>query len=65
MNAIALGVIKTPMHSPDAHEFLAKLHPVGRMGEIREIVDAIMFLEAATFTTGETIHVDGGQAAGH
>ena len=65
VNAIAPGVIKTPMHSPETYEFLSKLHPVGRMGEIRDIVDAIMFLEGAPFVTGETIHVDGGQSAGH
>jgi NAD(P)-dependent dehydrogenase (short-subunit alcohol dehydrogenase family) len=38
---------------------------VGRMGEIRDIVDAIMFLENAPFVTGEILHVDGGQSAGH
>ena len=56
---------KTPMHAPETHEFLAKLHPVGRMGEIQDIVDAIMFLENAPFVTGEILHVDGGQSAGH
>jgi NAD(P)-dependent dehydrogenase (short-subunit alcohol dehydrogenase family) len=65
VNAVAPGVIKTPMHAPETHEFLAKLHPVGRMGEVQDIVDAILFLENAPFVTGETIHVDGGQAAGH
>jgi NAD(P)-dependent dehydrogenase (short-subunit alcohol dehydrogenase family) len=65
VNAVALGVIKTPMHAPETHEFLAKLHPVGRMGEARDIVDAILFLESAAFVTGEILHVDGGQSAGH
>jgi NAD(P)-dependent dehydrogenase (short-subunit alcohol dehydrogenase family) len=65
VNAVAPGVMKTPMHSPETHEFLAKLHPVGRMGEIQDIVDAIMFLENAPFVTGEILHVDGGQSAGH
>jgi NAD(P)-dependent dehydrogenase (short-subunit alcohol dehydrogenase family) len=65
VNAVAPGVIKTPMHAPETHEYLAKLHPVGRMGEVRDIVDAILFLENAAFITGETIHVDGGQSAGH
>ena len=65
VNAVAPGVIKTPMHSPETHEFLAKLHPVGRMGESRDIVDAILFLESAAFVTGEILHVDGGQSAGH
>jgi NAD(P)-dependent dehydrogenase (short-subunit alcohol dehydrogenase family) len=65
VNAVAPGVIKTPMHAPETHEFLANLHPVGRMGETKDIVDAILFLENAPFVTGETLHVDGGQSAGH
>jgi NAD(P)-dependent dehydrogenase (short-subunit alcohol dehydrogenase family) len=65
VNAVAPGVIETPMHAPETHEFLANLHPVGRMGEVRDIVDAILFLESAAFVTGETVHVDGGQSAGH
>jgi NAD(P)-dependent dehydrogenase (short-subunit alcohol dehydrogenase family) len=65
VNAIAPGVIKTPMHPVETHQALAGLHPLGRMGEIADIVDAILYLEAATFVTGETLHVDGGQSAGH
>ncbi len=65
VNAVAPGVIKTPMHAPETHGALAGLHPMGRMGEIGEIVDAVMFLEEASFVTGEILHVDGGQSAGH
>ncbi|MHC2439149.1 SDR family NAD(P)-dependent oxidoreductase [Bradyrhizobium sp. USDA 4451] len=65
VNAVAPGVIKTPMHAPETHDFLAKLHPVGRMGEMKDVVDAVLFLEAAGFVTGEILHVDGGQSAGH
>ena len=65
VNAVAPGVIKTPLHPVETHAQLAKLHPLGRMGEISEIVDAILYLESAGFVTGETIHVDGGQSAGH
>lgn len=65
VNAVSPGVIKTPMHAPQTHEFLANLHPVKRMGEIRDIVDAVLFLESAGFVTGEILHVDGGQSAGH
>jgi NAD(P)-dependent dehydrogenase (short-subunit alcohol dehydrogenase family) len=65
VNAVAPGVMRTPMHAPETHEFLAALHPVGRMGEIQDIVDAILFLESAAFVTGEILHVDGGQSAGH
>jgi len=65
VNAVAPGIIKTPMHPVEIHAQLAKMHPLGRMGEISEIVDAILYLESAGFVTGETIHVDGGQSAGH
>jgi NAD(P)-dependent dehydrogenase (short-subunit alcohol dehydrogenase family) len=65
VNAVAPGVIKTPMHAPETHGALAGMHPIGRMGEVREIVDAVLFLEDATFVTGEILHVDGGQHAGH
>ena len=64
VNTVALGVIRTPMHKPETHESLNGLHPMGRMGEIREVVDAILFLTDATFTTGEILHVDGGVHAG-
>jgi NAD(P)-dependent dehydrogenase (short-subunit alcohol dehydrogenase family) len=65
VNAVSAGIIKTPMHSPEIYPFFASLHPMGRMGEISEIVDAILYLESATFITGEILHVDGGQSAGH
>src|SRR5262249_25885161 len=65
VNAVSPGIIKTPMHGPETHEFLAKLHPMGRMGEVRDIVDAVLYLEGAGFVTGEILHVDGGQRAGH
>jgi NAD(P)-dependent dehydrogenase (short-subunit alcohol dehydrogenase family) len=65
VNAVSAGIIKTPMHAPEIHPFFASLHPIGRMGEISEIVDAILYLESANFVTGEILHVDGGQSAGH
>lgn len=65
VNAVAPGVIKTPMHAPETHAALAALHPVGRMGEIGDVTDAVLFLESAAFVTGEILHVDGGQSAGH
>ncbi|MEW9533982.1 SDR family NAD(P)-dependent oxidoreductase [Microbispora sp. NPDC049125] len=64
-NALSPGVIKTPMHSAETHETLAGLHPLGRMGEIGDVVDGVMYLESAAFVTGEILHVDGGQSAGH
>jgi NAD(P)-dependent dehydrogenase (short-subunit alcohol dehydrogenase family) len=65
VNAVSPGIIKTPMHAPETHAFLAGLHPVKQMGEIRDIVDAVLYLESASFVTGEILHVDGGQSAGH
>jgi NAD(P)-dependent dehydrogenase (short-subunit alcohol dehydrogenase family) len=65
VNAVAPGVIATPMHKPETHAFLAGLHPVGRMGTVQEVVEAVLYLESAAFVTGETLHVDGGAHAGH
>jgi NAD(P)-dependent dehydrogenase (short-subunit alcohol dehydrogenase family) len=64
-NAVSPGIVKTPMHKAEAYGTLAGLHPMGRMGEISDIAQAVMYLEDATFVTGETLHVDGGQIAGH
>lgn len=64
VNAVAPGIIRTPMHPPASHPVLNGLHPMGRMGEVQEIVDAVMYLERAGFVTGESLNVDGGQHAG-
>jgi NAD(P)-dependent dehydrogenase (short-subunit alcohol dehydrogenase family) len=64
VNAVALGVIKSPMHDPASYEGLAEIHPLGRVGEIDDVTDGILYLERATFVTGEILHIDGGQAAG-
>ena len=64
-NAVSLGIIKTPMHAIETHAQLGALHPVGHMGETSDIVDAVLYLESAGFVTGEILHVDGGQSAGH
>jgi NAD(P)-dependent dehydrogenase (short-subunit alcohol dehydrogenase family) len=65
VNAVSPGIIKTPMHPATAHAQLDALHPIGHMGEISDIVDAVLYLEQAGFVTGEILHVDGGQSAGH
>jgi NAD(P)-dependent dehydrogenase (short-subunit alcohol dehydrogenase family) len=65
VNAVAPGIIRTPMHPPETYAELGAMHPLGHMGEISDIVDAIMYLESASFVTGEILHVDGGQSAGH
>ena len=65
VNAVSPGIIKTPMHGVETHAALGSLHPVGHMGEIDDIVQAILYLDSANFVTGEILHVDGGQSAGH
>jgi NAD(P)-dependent dehydrogenase (short-subunit alcohol dehydrogenase family) len=65
VNAVAPGIIDTSMHPQHTHAALARLHPVERMGDISDIVQAVLYLESAGFVTGETLHVDGGQSAGH
>lgn len=64
-NAVALGIIRTPMHELSEYDFLAALHPVGHVGEVDDVVNAVLYLENAPFVTGEILHVDGGQSAGH
>src|SRR4051794_4430677 len=64
VNAVAPGVIKTPLHELASYKDLAELHPLGRLGEVSDVVDGILYLERAIFVTGEILHIDGGQAAG-
>jgi NAD(P)-dependent dehydrogenase (short-subunit alcohol dehydrogenase family) len=64
VNAVAPGIIKTPMHAPESYAGMAALHPVNRMGEVEDITQAVLYLEDAKFVTGEILHVDGGQIAG-
>lgn len=65
VNAVALGIIRTPMHSEQEYAGLAQLNPQKRIGEQSDVVDAVLYLETAGFVTGEILHVDGGQAAGY
>jgi NAD(P)-dependent dehydrogenase (short-subunit alcohol dehydrogenase family) len=65
VNTVALGNIATPMHDPATHEFLAAQNPMGRLGGIDDAVQAVLYLQEATYVTGEIVHVDGGQSAGH
>lgn len=64
VNAIAPGIVDTPMHKPENHESLKALHPIPRLGTVQEIVDAALFLVRAPFITGEVLYVDGGAHAG-
>jgi NAD(P)-dependent dehydrogenase (short-subunit alcohol dehydrogenase family) len=63
-NTISPGVVDTPMHANDDHEVLKKLNPAGRLIQVSEIVDALLFLESAPMINGENIRIDGGAHAG-
>ncbi|MEM5458832.1 SDR family oxidoreductase [Paraburkholderia phytofirmans] len=64
-NAVSPGIIRSPMHPAETHAALGALHPMGHMGEMSDVVNAILYLDSAPFVTGEILHVDGGQSAGH
>jgi NAD(P)-dependent dehydrogenase (short-subunit alcohol dehydrogenase family) len=65
VNAVSLGVIKTPTHDESSYAGMGALHPIGRVGEIEDVVCGVLYLESAPFVTGEVLHIDGGQSAGH
>ena len=66
VNAVSPGIIQTPMHPAESYASLGdRMPPIGRVGQISDVVDAILFLESAPYITGEIVHVDGGQIAGH
>jgi NAD(P)-dependent dehydrogenase (short-subunit alcohol dehydrogenase family) len=64
-NAVALGVIENPLYDPASYAGLAKDHPLGRVGQISDVVEGILYLELASFVTGVVLHIDGGQSAGN
>ena len=65
VNAVSPGIIQTPVHPPDSYEGLGdRLPPLGRVGQVSDVVDAILFLESSPYITGEILHIDGGQIAG-
>lgn len=63
-NTISPGVVDTPMHANDDHEILKKLHPIPRLVQISEIIDAVLYLQSAPMVNGENIRIDGGAHAG-
>jgi NAD(P)-dependent dehydrogenase (short-subunit alcohol dehydrogenase family) len=66
VNAVSPGIIRTPVHPADSYDDLGdQLPPLGRVGEVSDIVDGILFLESSPYITGEILHIDGGQVAGH
>ena len=64
VNAVAPGIIDTPLHAPGAAQFLKTLSPSGRIGDVQQIVDAVFYLTDAEFTTGAILPVDGGSTSG-
>jgi NAD(P)-dependent dehydrogenase (short-subunit alcohol dehydrogenase family) len=64
VNAVAPGIIQTPLHPPEAYRpeaLTGKLPPMGHVGQISDVVDGIMYLESAPYVTGEILHIDGGR----
>jgi NAD(P)-dependent dehydrogenase (short-subunit alcohol dehydrogenase family) len=64
VNAVAPGVVDTPMHKNDPKDFLKSLSPMGRIVDVQDIVDAVIYLTEARLVTGEVLHVDGGAHVG-
>jgi NAD(P)-dependent dehydrogenase (short-subunit alcohol dehydrogenase family) len=64
VNAVAPGVVDTPMHKDGPKDFLKTLQPMGQISEVKDIVDAIVYLTEAGQVTGEVLHVDGGAHIG-
>lgn len=64
VNTVAAGIVDTSMHPKENHPFLAGLSPANRIARPSEIADAILYLESATFVSGEILHLDGGAHAG-
>jgi NAD(P)-dependent dehydrogenase (short-subunit alcohol dehydrogenase family) len=67
VNAVSPGIIQTPMHPAESYDGLGaqQLPPLGRVGQVSDVVDGILFLEASPYITGEILHIDGGEIAGH
>jgi NAD(P)-dependent dehydrogenase (short-subunit alcohol dehydrogenase family) len=65
VNAVSPSNIQTPMHAPETYDALARMIPLGRVGQISDVVRGVLFLEASPYITGEIVHIDGGEIAGH
>jgi len=64
VNAVSPGIIQSPAHPPECYEHLGdRLPPLGRVGQVSDVVDGVLFLESSPFITGEILHIDGGQIA--
>ena len=65
VNAVSLGIIRTPLHEPESLEAKRSFAPLNRFGEISDVVRAVLYLEDSNFVTGEISYIDGGRTAGH
>jgi NAD(P)-dependent dehydrogenase (short-subunit alcohol dehydrogenase family) len=65
VNAVSLGIIRTPLHEPDSLEAKKSFAPLNRIGEIADVVRGVLYLEDSDFVTGEISYIDGGRTAGH
>jgi NAD(P)-dependent dehydrogenase (short-subunit alcohol dehydrogenase family) len=66
VNAVSPGIIQTPVHSQESYDDLGdRLPPLGRPGQVSDVVNGVLFLESSPYITGEILHIDGGQTAGH
>ncbi len=63
-NAVAPGVVDSPLHGNDPKDFLKTFQPMGKIVEVKDVVDAVLYLAQAGQVTGEVLHVDGGAHAG-
>ncbi len=66
VNAVSPGIIQTPAHPAESYQGLGgRLPPLGRPGQVTDVVNSVLFLESSPYITGEILHIDGGQIAGH
>src|SRR5690242_19600468 len=66
VNAVAPGIIQTPVHPAESYAALGdRLPPLGRVGQVSDVVGGVLYLESAPYVTGEILYVDGGQVAGY
>ena len=64
VNAVAPGVVATPMHAPESHAALGQMHPLGRIATISEVAEAVLYLAKSDYVSGTVMPVDGGFSAG-
>jgi NAD(P)-dependent dehydrogenase (short-subunit alcohol dehydrogenase family) len=66
VNAVSPGLIETPLYPADSDGGLSdQLPPLGRAGQVSDVVDGILFLESSPYITGEILHIDGGRTTGY